>query len=144
MKRWKLILVVSIVAIALIVLTTSALAAVPSSQLVDICTGLYAGVFGVPNGEPLGACQWDMAIINATDSGSYAMATGKGVTVGMIHSGVDINHPDIAPNLDLDQSCSFIYDGTPTADPSEVAKSTVPTRPLYRIGVVMAHTLLRP
>jgi len=121
MKRWKLILLVTIVATALIALTTSALAAVPSEDLVDICTNLYSGVFGVPNGEPLGVCQWDMAIINASDSGSYATATGAGVTVGMIDSGVDVNHPDIAPNLDLERSCSFIYNDTPTADPSEVA-----------------------
>lgn len=58
MKRRKIILVVSIVAIALFALTTSALAAVPPNELVDICTDLYAGVFGVPNSEPLGVCQW--------------------------------------------------------------------------------------
>jgi subtilisin family serine protease len=121
MKRWKLIFVTGAVAIALLALTTSALAAVPSSELVDICTNLYGSVFGTPNSEPLGVCQWDMAIINASDNGSYALATGKGVTVGMIDSGVDINHPDIAPNLDLDRSCSFIFSDTPTADPSEVA-----------------------
>lgn len=121
MKRWKLILVMTIVAIALIALTTSALAAVPSNELVDICSGLYFGVFGVPNGEPLGVCQWDMAIINATDSGSYATATGAGVTVGIIDSGVDFTHPDIAPNLDVERSCSFIFDDTPTANPAEIA-----------------------
>jgi lantibiotic leader peptide-processing serine protease len=120
MKRWKLIVVTAIVAIALLALTTTALAAVPANDLVDICTNLYAGVFGVPNNEPFGVCQWDMAIINATDS-SYAIATGEGVTVGIIDSGVDSDHPDIAPNLDLDRSCSFIFDDTPTADPAEVA-----------------------
>jgi len=121
MKRWKLILLVTIVATALIALTSSALAAVPSGDLVDICTDLYSDVFGVPNGEPLGPCQWDMAIINASDSGSYATATGAGVTVGMIDSGVQTDHPDIAPNLDLDRSCSFIFDDTPTANPAEIA-----------------------
>ena len=74
----------------------------------------------MPNSEPFGPCQWDMAIINAgTDS--YALATGKGVTVGVIDSGVDFNHLDIAPNLDVDRSCSFIFDDTPTADPAEIA-----------------------
>jgi subtilisin family serine protease len=61
-----------------------------------------------------------MALINAGDE-SYAEATGKGVTVGVIDSGVDFNHPDIAPNLNEDLSCSFIFDDTPTADPAEVA-----------------------
>jgi subtilisin family serine protease len=61
-----------------------------------------------------------MAIINASDSGSYQYATGAGVKVGVIDSGVDMNHPDIAPNLDVDLSCSFIFDDTPTAGPGEV------------------------
>jgi len=121
MKRWKLILLMSIVTVALIALATSALAATDPGVLAVLCDSLYGSVFGAPNGEPLGACQWDMAIINASDSGSYATATGAGVTVGMIDSGIDFNHPDIAPNLDEDRSCSFIFDDTPTADPAEVA-----------------------
>jgi subtilisin family serine protease len=121
MKRLKLILVVTIVAIALIALTTSVLADTDPGVLAALCDSLYGSVFGAPNGEPLGACQWDMAIINASDSGSYATATGAGVTVGIIDSGVQTDHPDIASNLDLGRSCSFIYNDTPTADPSEVA-----------------------
>jgi subtilisin family serine protease len=74
----------------------------------------------MPNGEPLGVCQWDMALINAGDE-SYAHATGAGVRVGVIDSGVDLTHPDIQPNLDLDLSCSFIFDDTPTANPAEIA-----------------------
>ena len=62
-----------------------------------------------------------MALINASDDGSYAIATGEGVKVGVIDSGVDFNHADIAPNLDVDLSCSFIFDDTPTADPAEIA-----------------------
>jgi subtilisin family serine protease len=61
-----------------------------------------------------------MAVIDAgTDS--FAEATGDGVSVGVIDSGVDFNHPDIAPNLDVDRSCSFIFSDTPTADPAEIA-----------------------
>lgn len=121
MKRWKLISVMTVVAVALVALTTSAVASSTQAEIVAKCEGLFGSVFGAPNSEPLAICQWDMAIINASDSGSYAKATGKGVTVGMIDSGVDFTHPDIAPNLDVDRSCSFIYDDTPTADPSEVA-----------------------
>jgi subtilisin family serine protease len=121
MRRKKLYLIAAIAAIAALSMTAVALAAIPANDLVDICNGLYGSVFGAPNSEPLGACQWDMALIHASDDGSYAVATGKGVKVGMIDSGVDINHPDIAPNLNLDLSCSFIYDDTPTADPAEVA-----------------------
>jgi subtilisin family serine protease len=32
-----------------------------------------------------------------------------------------MTHPDIAPNMDVDRSCSFIFDDTPTAGPLEVA-----------------------
>jgi subtilisin family serine protease len=121
MKRWKLVLLVTTLIVATIALASVALAAATTDELVAICNGLYGGVFGNPNGEPLGPCQWDMSMINASDSGSYAHATGAGVTVGMIDSGVDFTHPDIAPNLDVNLSCSFIFDDTPTADPSEIA-----------------------
>lgn len=121
MNRWKLVLLVTILVVAAIGMRSAALAAATTDELLTICNDLYVGVFGVPNEEPLGPCQWDMAIINASDSGSYDHATGEGVTVGMIDSGVDINHPDIAPNLDLDRSCSFIFTDTPTADPTEIA-----------------------
>ena len=120
MKRWKLILAVIVLAAALVVLTTSVLASSTEAEIIAKCEGLYGAVFGVPNSEPFGPCQWDMAIINAGTE-SYALATGKGVTVGVIDSGVDIDHPDIAPNLDLDRSCSFIFDDTPTANPAEIA-----------------------
>jgi subtilisin family serine protease len=95
-------------------------AASSQSEIVAKCESLFGSVFGAPNGEPLAACQWDMAIINAGDE-SYGHATGKGVKVGVLDSGVDMTHPDIAPNLDVDLSCSFIFDDTPTADPDEIA-----------------------
>jgi subtilisin family serine protease len=121
MNRWKLVLSVTTLIVAVVGLSAVALAAATTDELVEICDSLYPDVFGVPNGEPLGVCQWDMALINASDEGSYATATGKGVTVGVIDSGVDLDHPDIAPNLDVDRSCSFIFDDTPTANPAEIA-----------------------
>lgn len=120
MKHWKMVLLVTILAVAMIVLTTSVLASSTQAEIIAKCTGLFGTAFGAPNSEPFGPCQWDMAIIHAgTDS--YKLATGKGVTVGVIDSGVDFNHPDIAPNLDVNRSCSFIFSNTPTADPAEVA-----------------------
>ena len=112
--------------IALFVLTPLVLPVSPLSasssqaEIVAKCEGLFGATFGAPNSEPLGACQWDMAIIHAGEA-SYAHATGKGVLVGVIDSGVDVTHPDIAANLDVGLSCSFITTGTPTADPAEIA-----------------------
>jgi subtilisin family serine protease len=120
MGRKKIFLIAAIVAITALSVSIAALAAATQAEITAKCGGLFGVVFGVPNSEPLGACQWDMAIIHAGTE-SYAKATGKGVTVGVIDSGVDFNHPDIAPNLDVDRSCSFIFDDTPTADPAEIA-----------------------
>jgi subtilisin family serine protease len=77
--------------------------------------------FGVgPGVEPLSACQWGMRAVQAGPA-SYAQATGAGVSVGVIDSGVDMTHADVAPNLDVARSCSFIFSDTPTALPAEVA-----------------------
>lgn len=120
MKQWKIVLVIAVLTAATIVITTSGFAYATEAEIIAKCEALYGPVFGVPNSEPFGPCQWDMAIINA-GSESFSHATGKGVTVGVIDSGVDFTHPDIAANLDVDLSCSFIFDDTPTADPAEIA-----------------------
>jgi subtilisin family serine protease len=93
----------------------------PAPAAAALCSSLFGATYGVPSSEPLAPCQWDMALIGATDDGAYAHATGRGVTVGVIDSGVDLSHPDIAPNLDLGLSCSFIFSDDPLADPQEIA-----------------------
>lgn len=115
-RRISVLAVVAVVA-SLLAVPTVGQAALPSGDLAELCEELYEETFGVPNSEPLGGCQWDMALINADGS----IATGAGVKVGVIDSGVDFYHADIAPNLDVDLSCSFIYDDTPTALPQEIA-----------------------
>jgi subtilisin family serine protease len=83
----------------------------------DRCDDFY----GVPAGpEPLSACQWDMAKIHA-GADSRTLATGLGVTVGVIDGGIDFTHPDLVGHIDIGLSCSFIFDHDPTADPSEMA-----------------------
>ncbi len=94
--------------------------AIPAPQEVGICEDLFGGVYPVTNPEPLAVCQWGMAIIGA-DADTRVRATGQGVTIGVLDSGIDLTHPDIVPNLDLDLSCSFITSADPVADPSEVA-----------------------
>lgn len=82
------------------------------------CATLYSVPLTV-GPDPLGPCQWDMRIIGASPGGSYAVNRGAGVKVGDLDTGIDLGHPDIAPNLDVADSCSFIYASTPTSDPAE-------------------------
>ncbi|ACZ85906.1 S8 family peptidase [Streptosporangium roseum] len=61
--------------------------------------------------EPLAGRQWDMKMIGATADGSYATAPGsKKVLVGVIDTGVDGRHPDIAPNFNRALSRNFVTD----------------------------------
>jgi subtilisin family serine protease len=61
--------------------------------------------------DPLAGIQWDMAMIHATATGSYAKDQGDpGVTVGVIDTGVDASHPDIAPNFSSSLSRNFVTD----------------------------------
>ena len=82
------------------------------------CSALYSVPVAV-GPDPLSSCQWDMRIIGASPSGSYAVNRGTGVKVGDLDTGIDLAHPDLTPNLDVASSCSFIYASTPTSDPSE-------------------------
>jgi subtilisin family serine protease len=147
MKRWKVLLVVAATILVTVVLISAALAYSTEAEIIAKCEGLYSGVFGVPNSEPFGPCQWDMAIINAGTE-SYALATGEGVKVGVIDGGVDLDHPDIAPNLDLDKSCSFIFDDTPAANPAEVANGDCSNKDAVRDrnghGSHVASTIAAP
>lgn len=73
--------------------------------------------------EPLAALQWDMEMIHATTDGSYAVDTGNpDVLVGIIDTGIDASHPDLAPNFDAALSRNFtvddpLIDGTCASDP---------------------------
>jgi subtilisin family serine protease len=82
-----------------------------------LCAASYPGTSGP---DQLSSCQWDMRVINAGTAHAKP-ATGAGVTVGIIDSGVDLSHPDLAGGIDVARSCSFIKSSTPTADPQEVA-----------------------
>lgn len=77
----------------------------------------------IPGAEPLAAQQWDMAQIGATPTGSYRIERGsKAVKVGIIDSGIDATHPDVAANLDRVASRNFapndkVLDGDSTLEP---------------------------
>jgi subtilisin family serine protease len=61
--------------------------------------------------EPLASLQWDMEMIRATAEGSHAVQPGdRGVKVGILDTGIDASHPDIAANFDSGLSRNFTTD----------------------------------
>ncbi|WP_432483848.1 S8 family serine peptidase [Kineococcus esterisolvens] len=74
-----------------------------------------------PGAEPLADLQWDMAAIDATAEGSHAVQPGSDkVSVGIIDTGVDGSHPDLAPNFDAETSRNFVTDLPEIDGPCEV------------------------
>ena len=73
---------------------------------------------GVPNGpknkqagpETFSWLQWNMQMIGATASGAHRTATGDGVLVGIIDTGIDAGHPDLTPNFNAALSRNFTTD----------------------------------
>jgi subtilisin family serine protease len=62
-----------------------------------------------PMPDPLGSLQWDKMRMDVSTNGSYRVNRGRNdVVVAFTDTGVDVNHPDIQPNLDLADSRSFI------------------------------------
>ncbi len=73
------------------------------------------------SGEPLSGSQWDMKLIHATAKGSYKTEPGDHrVLVGVIDTGIDGTHPDIAPNFDRALSRNFTKDIPVDANGTEV------------------------
>ena len=83
--------------------------------------------------EPLAARQWDMAMINATPSGSQAVEPGRPeVLVGVVDTGIDASHPDLAPNFDAALSRNFTEDIPLVDGPCEDRARPVLHRPRRR------------
>src|SRR5919199_6563666 len=68
-----------------------------------------------------------MRQIGATPTGSYARQQGKrSVLVGVIDTGIDGTHPDVAPNFDAADSHNFVTDNPVIDGPCEVASCVDP------------------
>jgi lantibiotic leader peptide-processing serine protease len=81
----------------------------------------------IPLAEPLANRQWDMRQIGATPAGSYARQPGEaGVLVGVIDTGIDGTHPDIAANFDAARSRNFVTDIPSIDGPCEVPSCVDP------------------
>jgi subtilisin family serine protease len=62
---------------------------------------------GDPTAEPLWSSQWDMAQIDVAEA--HAVTTGDpSIVVGVLDSGIDANHPDLATQVAKDQSASCL------------------------------------
>jgi subtilisin family serine protease len=87
-----------------------------------------------PGTDALSGYQWDMEMIGVVDDdGERALSErGAGVLVGVIDTGIDGSHPDIAPNFSNALSRNFTTDMSPARSPRRrtVSASRVsPRRP---------------
>lgn len=83
----------------------------PIAQDADDNGGTYSptGPDTQPMPDSLGFEQWDKKKMNATLTGSYAIQQGRrDVKVFVIDTGADQSHIDVAPNLDVADSISFV------------------------------------
>ncbi|HYM59162.1 MAG TPA: S8 family serine peptidase [Solirubrobacteraceae bacterium] len=90
--------------------------AIESNAGVSAGSASRAQAAAPPGGEPLSGWQWDMAMMDATPTGSYAHQVGShAVRVGVLDTGIQGDHPDIAPNFASALSRNFTTDD-PTID----------------------------
>jgi subtilisin family serine protease len=76
--------------------------------------------------EPLADRQWNLGMVGATPEAAHAQATGAGVDVGIIDTGIDGRHPDIAANYDAARSRNFTVDQPSLDGPCEVPSCVDP------------------
>lgn len=90
-------------------------------RLIEAGEGLRAGTpvtAATSAGEPLAGLQWDMDMIGAP--AAHRRERGRaGVLVGVIDTGIDGSHPDIAPNFARKLSRNFTVDDPVIDGPCE-------------------------
>lgn len=69
--------------------------------------------------DPFVGQQWGLARIRASEA--WATATGHGITIAIVDSGVDLTHPDLAANVDVDRDADFVDGKTDTDGAQDVS-----------------------
>ncbi|MQA60419.1 MAG: S8 family serine peptidase, partial [Actinophytocola sp.] len=67
--------------------------------------------------EPLAANQWNNRLIKADQAHEITLGSSD-VLVGVLDTGVDATHPDLAPNIDAANSVGCSDEGVPNTSPS--------------------------
>lgn len=73
--------------------------------------------------DPLESQQWDMRMIRADEAHTVTLGS-RDVVVGVLDSGIDANHPDLAGQVDPSLSVSCIDGGRPDTRPESWAPTT--------------------
>ena len=88
-------------------------------EVVETVDSAAVEATGDPTAEPMWGAQWDMQQIDVAEA--HAVTTGDpSVVVGVLDSGIDANHPDLATQVAKDQSASCLGG---VVDTSQVAWS---------------------
>ncbi|WP_026422510.1 S8 family peptidase [Actinokineospora inagensis] len=80
---------------------------------------------GTPSdaGDPLSVNQWDLKAIKADQAHSKSLGS-RDVVVGVLDSGIEATHPDLAPNIDASRSVGCTNQGVPDTSPAAWAPTT--------------------
>jgi subtilisin family serine protease len=73
--------------------------------------------------EPLAPNQWDMRLIRA-DAANGVSTGSRDVLVGVLDSGIEASHPDLAANVDAANSVGCTNQGIPDTSPAAWAPTT--------------------
>lgn len=73
--------------------------------------------------DPLSVNQWDMRAIKA-DKANAVSGGRRDLVVGVLDSGIDSTHPDLAPNIDASRSVGCTDQGVPNTSPAAWAPTT--------------------
>jgi len=73
--------------------------------------------------EPLEANQWSLKQIKADRANAISGGSRK-VLVGVLDSGIDASHPDLAANVDASKSVGCVNEGVPDTSPAAWAPTT--------------------